>query len=38
MWFKKKDYMDWGEYRAYVNQIDDLLWRQAVREQSLANL
>ncbi len=38
MLFKKKHYMDWQEYEAYVNQIDELFWRQSVREASIANL
>lgn len=38
MLWKRKHYMEWNEYRTLVREVDDLLWRQAVRKASLANL
>jgi len=36
--FKKKHYMSWEEYSKRIDFIDELLWQQSVRRQSLANI
>jgi len=38
VFWRKTDYLGWDEYASFVSELDDLLWRQAVRERSLANL
>lgn len=35
---KQKDYLEWDEYKRKADALDDFLWRQKVREQSLKNL
>jgi hypothetical protein len=37
MLWKKKTYMEWDEYQSFVHEVDDFLWRQDVREKSIAN-
>lgn len=36
--FKKQHYMTWEEYSERIDFIDNLLWSQSVRRQSLANI
>lgn|GEM_PF-4550209 len=35
--WRRTEYLDWTEYVSFIHEMDDLLWRRAVREQSLAN-
>ncbi len=34
--FRKRQFMEWQEYEAFINQVDELFWRNTVRERGLA--
>lgn len=34
--FRKCTYMEWKEYKAFVNTVDDFLWRQEVRQRNIS--
>ncbi len=38
LFWKKRSFMDWQDYHAYVSQIDELLWRNDVRERNVDRL
>lgn len=36
--FLKKEFMDWEDYKAKIDILEDFYWRQSVRRQSIRNL
>lgn len=38
MLFRKKEFMEWEDYKKKAEFLEELWWRQRAREQSVRNL
>lgn len=38
LWFKNREFMDWDEYKGYIDFMDTFMFQQGVRKQNIRNL